>query len=98
MMGFFYVDNFFFASNLYLRIFVKQLKNTIMKLLEIYNLYLTIQMKADDALEESFNLRCDKKISYEESEYNRLHWEGVKLGAETLYKKIQELNKESVSL
>jgi hypothetical protein len=55
-------------------------------------------MKADDALEESFNLRCDKKISYEESEYDRLHWEGVKLGAETLYKKIQELNKESVSL
>jgi len=66
-----------------------------MKLLEIYNLYLSIQFKADDAIQEHNN---NNEYTNEEKQWNEQHWLGVKLGAETLYKKIQELNKESVSL
>jgi hypothetical protein len=66
-----------------------------MKLLEIYNLYLSIQFKADDAIQEHNN---SNEYTNEEKQWNEQHWLGVKLGAETLYKKIQELNKESVSL
>ena len=69
-----------------------------MKLLEIYNLYLTIHMKASNALEENYNARAEGKISKEEYENTKNRWAGIGLGAETLYKKIQELNKESVSL
>ena len=69
-----------------------------MKLLEIYNLYLTIQMKAFDAMEENYNARAEGKISKEEYENTKNRWSGISLGAETLYKKIQELNKESVTL
>ena len=60
-----------------------------MTLLEIYNLYLSIQMKADEAIEE-YN---SGKYTDEEIQMGEQHWLGVKLGAETLYKKIQELNK-----
>ena len=60
-----------------------------MTLTEIYNLYLGIQMKADDAIQE-YN---SGKYTDEEMEMGEQHWRGVKLGAETLYKKIQELNK-----
>ena len=57
-----------------------------MKLLEIYNLYLSVVMQADDALEE-YN---SGKYTDEEKELGEQHWNGVKLGAETFYKKIQE--------
>jgi hypothetical protein len=69
-----------------------------MELLEIYNLYIGIEMKASDAMEENYNLRADGLISLSEYENTINRWAGIKLGAETLYKKIQELNKESVSL
>ena len=69
-----------------------------MKLLEIYNLYIGIEMKVSDAMEENYNARAEGKISKEEYENTKNRWAGIRLGAETLYKKIQELNKESVSL
>jgi hypothetical protein len=68
-----------------------------MELLEIYNLYLTIQMKASDAMEENYNARAEGKISKEEYENTKNRWAGIGLGAETLYKKIQELNKNLVT-
>jgi hypothetical protein len=75
--------------------FVKN-KHT-MELLEIYNLYIGIEMKVSDAMEENYNLRADGLISLSEYENTKNRWAGIKLGAETLYKKIQELNKESVT-
>jgi hypothetical protein len=56
-----------------------------MTILEIRNLYLELQKKADEAIEE----HNSDEYTDEERDWNLQHWLGVKLGAETLFKSIQ---------
>jgi hypothetical protein len=57
-----------------------------MNITEIHNLLLSIQTQANNAIQEH---RCDD-YTIEEQQWNEQLWIGVKIGAETLYKKIQE--------
>jgi len=57
-----------------------------MNITEIHNLLISIQTQADTAIQEH---KCDD-YTIEEQEWNEQHWLGVKIGAETLFKKIQE--------
>ncbi len=57
-----------------------------MNITEIQNLFKSIQEQSDVAIQEH---RCDD-YTIEEQQWNEQHWLGVKIGAETLFKKIQE--------
>lgn len=57
-----------------------------MKITEIHDLLVSVQKQADIAIQEH---KCDD-YTIEEQEWNEQHWLGVKIGAETLFKKIQE--------
>jgi hypothetical protein len=57
-----------------------------MNIIEIHNLLVSIQKQADIAIQE----HKSDDYTIEEQQWNEQHWLGVKIGAETLFKKIQE--------